>query len=154
MPMMNSSTIAKRRGFLVIASVPENPPMKGLSGEEGSWGQRRPERQPRVFFCPVRGASVGVSPDQEEGDAPEGCPASEVLGFRHWVPQVAKSTQGNFLGARRPPVLRASVTPGRERMWCSEPETRRAACRGSVLGVRVFGNMGAEACREEKVLPD
>ena len=41
MPMMNSSTIAKRRGFLVIASVAENPPMKGLSGEEGSWGQRR-----------------------------------------------------------------------------------------------------------------
>ena len=102
----------------------------------------------------MRGASVGVSPDQDEGDAPEGCPAPEVSGFRHWVPQVAKSARGNFVGARRPPVLRASVTPGRERVWCSETETRRAASRGSVLGVRVLGNVGAEVCREEKALPD
>ena len=36
MPMKNSSTIAQRRGFLVTASVAGNPPMKGLSGEEGS----------------------------------------------------------------------------------------------------------------------
>lgn len=55
MPVMNSSTIAKRRGFLVIASVPENPPMKGLSGEEGSWGRSRPERQPRVFLSSAWG---------------------------------------------------------------------------------------------------
>lgn len=55
MPVMNSSTIAKRRGFLVIASVAENPPMKGLSGEEGSWGRRRPERQPRVFLSSAWG---------------------------------------------------------------------------------------------------
>lgn len=102
----------------------------------------------------MRGASGGVSPDQDEGDAPEGSPASEVSGFRHWVPHLAKSAQGSFRGERRPPVLRASVTPGREPAWCPKPETRRAACRGSVLGFRVWGNMGAEACREEKVLPD
>ena len=57
-------------------------------------------------------------------------------------------------GVRRPPVLRASATPGREPAWCPKRETRRAACRGSVLGFRVWGSRGAEACREEKVLPD
>ena len=48
----------------------------------------------------MRGASGGVSPDQGEGDVPEGSLESEVLGFRHWVPHLAKSAQGSFRSGR------------------------------------------------------
>ena len=45
----SSPTISKKRGAIVIASVAEDRPMKSVSGDEGSWGQRRRERQPRSF---------------------------------------------------------------------------------------------------------
>ena len=49
----NSSMISKQRGAIVIASVVEDRPMESLSGDEGSWGQRLRERQPR-YFRPLR----------------------------------------------------------------------------------------------------
>lgn len=150
----NSSMIAKRRGVIVMTSVARDHPMKGLSGDEGSWVQRRRERQPRVFPATAcrsaatnLGTSGGVSPGQEEGDAPEGSPRSEVAGSRCWVPDAARPAQGSFAGGRRPHLLRAIVAPGGSWASCPGRAAQRPACRCSALGVGVSGSVGADARR-------
>ena len=151
----NSSTISKQRGAIVIASVPEGRPMKkSLSGNEGSWGQRRRERQPRS----LRPLRIG--------------PRLPFLGLAVVSPQVRRRAMlRNSLRGQRSRVSNdessrcGKIRPGK--LWGRAASSRSEGAGGSRPGagvvsgvggpapgpqllcvrVRVSGSMGAEARR-------
>jgi len=75
------------------------------------------------------------------------------LGFQTLGSSCGKIGSGKLSGRAASSCPEGAGTPGRERVWGLEPETGRIACRGSVLGVGVWGNIGAEGGRGPKVLP-